>query len=245
MRDVISHLVGMNLVFVALFEESPMPARGVDRLGADPAGAYHRSAAALQAAAARPGVLERSQATPVGVATGAERLQWRIVDLLVHGWDLAQSTGVAAGLPDNLAEQALTFSGPSCPANRAPDDSPIRSRSATTHPPSTGWRHSPAGQFRGRGTTLHVYVGGVTAATDALSRIMAADLAGTWHRREPAASGGATRTDDAGFGAGGRTASWLDPAIMGPPVCWLASRASDGITGQRIVATDFADHAPA
>ena len=31
----------------------------------------------------------------------------------------------------------------------------------------------------------------------------------------------------------------LDPAIMGPPVCWLASRASDGITDQRIVATEF------
>jgi hypothetical protein len=52
-RDVVDHLVGMNLVFVALLEESPMPAREADRLGADPAGAYHRSAAALQAAAAR------------------------------------------------------------------------------------------------------------------------------------------------------------------------------------------------
>ena len=50
-RDLVNHLVGMNLVFVALFEESPMPARRADRLGADPAGAYHRSAAALQAAA--------------------------------------------------------------------------------------------------------------------------------------------------------------------------------------------------
>jgi hypothetical protein len=39
-------------------------------------------------------------------------------------------------------------------------------------------------------------------------------------------------------------ATWLDPAIMGPSICWLASRASDGITDQRIVATDFADHPP-
>jgi len=29
---------------------------------------------------------------------------------------------------------------------------------------------------------------------------------------------------------------------MGPPICWLASSASDGITDQRVVATDFADH---
>jgi uncharacterized protein (TIGR03086 family) len=68
-----------------------------------------RSAAALQAAAARPGVLEASQTTPLGVATGAERLQWRIADLLAHGWDLVQATGVSAALPDDLIESALTF----------------------------------------------------------------------------------------------------------------------------------------
>ena len=129
-RDLVNHLVGMNLVFVALFEGSPMPARGADRLGADPAGAYHRSAAALQAAAARPGVLEQSQSTPVGVATGAERLQWRIADLHAHGWDLAQATGVAAELPDDLAEQALTFVRAQLPsqprAGRFADPQPIR-----------------------------------------------------------------------------------------------------------------------
>jgi uncharacterized protein (TIGR03086 family) len=63
----------------------------------------------LQAAAALPGILERSQATPLGVATGAERLRWRIADLLVHGWDLGQATGTRAELPDDLVEQALTF----------------------------------------------------------------------------------------------------------------------------------------
>jgi uncharacterized protein (TIGR03086 family) len=73
-RDLVNHLVGMNLVFVALLEESPMPERGADRLGADPAGACRRSAAALQAAAGRPGVLERSQA-PLGQFRGRhERL---------------------------------------------------------------------------------------------------------------------------------------------------------------------------
>ena len=129
-RDLVNHLVGMNLVFVAMFEESPMPERGADRLGADPAGAYHRSAAALLAAAAGPGVLERSQATQVGVATGAERLQWRIVDLLAHGWDLGQATGLVAELPDDLVEQALTFVRAQLPsqprAGRFADPQPIR-----------------------------------------------------------------------------------------------------------------------
>jgi uncharacterized protein (TIGR03086 family) len=129
-RDLVNHLVGINLVFVAMFEESPMPERGADRLGADPAGTYRRSAAALQTAAARPGVLERTQATPVGTATGAERLQWRIADLLVHGWDLVQATGVVAELPDDLVEQALTFAGAQLPgqprAGRFADPQPIR-----------------------------------------------------------------------------------------------------------------------
>ena len=129
-RDVIGHLVGMNLVFVAMFEESPMPERGGDRLGADPAGAFRRSAAALQAAGVRPGVLERSQATALGVATGAERLQWRVADLLVHGWDLVQATGVRAEPADDVAEQALAFArtqlASGSRAGRFADPQPIR-----------------------------------------------------------------------------------------------------------------------
>lgn len=128
-RDVVDHLVGLNLVFVSMLEDGPMPARGADRLGSDPAGAYHRSAAALQAAAARPGVLDRSQATPLGVATGAERLRWRIVDLLAHGWDLTQATGVVAEMPDDLVKPALTFARarmPSQPrAGRFADPQPV------------------------------------------------------------------------------------------------------------------------
>ncbi len=108
-RDVVAHLVGMNLVLVAMFEQGPLPERGVDRLGADPAGAFRRSAAALQAAAARPGVMERSQQTPAGVATGEYRVRWRIADLLAHGWDLARATGVSYDPPGDLVEDALRF----------------------------------------------------------------------------------------------------------------------------------------
>jgi uncharacterized protein (TIGR03086 family) len=131
-RDVVGHLVGMNLVLVAMFEEGPMPERGVDRLGADPAGAFLRSAATLQAAAARPGVLKQSQATRIGSATGADRLQWRMVDLLAHGWDLEQATALAADLPSDVAEQALTFAQAQLPsqprAGRFADPQPIGDR---------------------------------------------------------------------------------------------------------------------
>ena len=130
MRNVVSHLVGMNLVFVAMFEESPPPERGIDVLGADPARAFRRSAAALQDAAARPGALERRQTTRVGTATGADRLQWRIVDLLTHGWDLVQATGVVADVPDDLVEQALELAQAQLPgqprAGRFAEPQPIR-----------------------------------------------------------------------------------------------------------------------
>ena len=108
-RDVVNHLTVMNLVFAAMLGGGPMPERGADHLGNDPLGAYQTSAASLQAAFARPGVLERSYTGPLGNATGAERLQIRLADLLTHGWDLAQATGIPAQMPGDLAEQALAF----------------------------------------------------------------------------------------------------------------------------------------
>ncbi|HLK78653.1 MAG TPA: SDR family oxidoreductase [Streptosporangiaceae bacterium] len=96
--------------------------------------------------------------------------------------------------------------------------------------------------MRRRGFTPY---GPSRAATDALSRIMAADLAGTGIDVNLLLPGGATRSgmtpDDA---PKDMQATWLDPAIMGPPVCWLASRASDGRTDLRIIATEFAEHGP-
>ena len=91
--------------------------------------------------------------------------------------------------------------------------------------------------MRRRGFTPY---GPSRAATDALSHIMAADLAGTGIDVNLLLPGGATRTGMTPDSAPeDLRASWLDPAVMGPPVCWLASRASDGITDQRIVATEF------
>jgi gluconate 5-dehydrogenase len=34
-------------------------------------------------------------------------------------------------------------------------------------------------------------------------------------------------------------ATLLDPAIMGPPIVWLASDEAEGIHDERIIATDF------
>jgi uncharacterized protein (TIGR03086 family) len=108
-RQLVNHLVGMNRVFAALLGDQSPPRPSADHLGDDPPGAYHDSAVALRTAFDQPGVLARSYQGPLGAATGAERLQIRLYDLLAHGWDLAQATGQPAVLPDDLAEQALAF----------------------------------------------------------------------------------------------------------------------------------------
>ncbi|MGH3671255.1 MAG: TIGR03086 family metal-binding protein [Pseudonocardiaceae bacterium] len=114
-RQLVNHQVGMNWVFVALLGDQTPPRPGADRLGNDPERAYHDSAVALEAAFAQPGVLERTYHGPLGAATGTERPQIRLYDLLAHGWDLAQTPALrpVAGpcrtpVPSRVARQLDT-----------------------------------------------------------------------------------------------------------------------------------------
>lgn len=109
-RSLVEHLIGMNRVFVATLTGQAQPQRpAVDHGERDPVGAYRDTAAELLAAFGAPGVLGREYHGPLGSATGAERLQIRLYDLLAHGWDLARATGQRAELPDDVAERSLTF----------------------------------------------------------------------------------------------------------------------------------------
>lgn len=108
-RDVLAHVVGMNLVFAAMLSDRKPPERARDPLGEDPVAAYIESASALLAAFGRPGVLERVYTSPLGEATGADRLQIRLYDLLAHGWDLAQATSQAFSASEELAGKSLLF----------------------------------------------------------------------------------------------------------------------------------------
>jgi len=77
---------------------------------------------------------------------------------------------------------------------------------------------------------------GVTkAALEAETQIWARDLAGSGVTVNGLLPGGATRTGmiyDLNSERPGRVL--LDPASMGPPAVWLASKAADGITGRRM-----------
>ena len=81
------------------------------------------------------------------------------------------------------------------------------------------------------------------AAVEALSRVMAADLADTPVTVNVLLPGGATATgmvpEDTPPEVRERL---LDPAVMGPAIVWLASADAAGVHDQRIVATEFARH---
>jgi gluconate 5-dehydrogenase len=78
------------------------------------------------------------------------------------------------------------------------------------------------------------------AAVEALSRVMAADLAETSVRVNVLLPGGATATGMVPENAPAELrASLLDPAVMGPPIVWLASRDADDVHDERIVAGEF------
>ena len=107
-RELVNHLVTGNLSFVALLREQPPPDRVGDHLEADPVAAYRQAADDLITVFTQPGVFDRVYQAPPGPMPGSALLHLRIIEALVHGWDLAQATGQPLDvLPEDLAETEL------------------------------------------------------------------------------------------------------------------------------------------
>jgi len=148
-RGVLNHLVRGNLLFVAIIRDGPRPVPGEDHLGSDPLAAFQRAAAQLREAFRGPGVLESVYTAPFGTAPGTAMVHVRIVENLVHGWDLARATGQTGPFPADVAERALARSrknltsrpeGPGAPFAAevpVPPDAPAIDRLA-------GWLGRPA-----------------------------------------------------------------------------------------------------
>jgi gluconate 5-dehydrogenase len=80
------------------------------------------------------------------------------------------------------------------------------------------------------------------AAVEALARAMAADLADTPVTANILLPGGATATGMIPDAMSAELrAHLLDPAIMGPPIVWLASPEAAAVHDERIVAREFED----
>jgi uncharacterized protein (TIGR03086 family) len=96
-RTLIGHVVAGNL-WAAELASGRIIADVGDRLdgellGDDPVGAFRESAAAAAAAFEAPGALDAPCAVSYGPVPGSLYAGHRLVEVVVHGWDLAVATG--------------------------------------------------------------------------------------------------------------------------------------------------------
>ena len=120
-RDLAEHLVTGNRTFARALRDDLPPAAPVEQCRY--AAALRESADELLTALAAPGALQRVVVVPFGRVPGIVALHLRLVEALVHGWDLATATGQAVRFDDESAERALDFSRDKLsevPAGRSP-----------------------------------------------------------------------------------------------------------------------------
>ncbi len=142
-REVADHIVGGNRFAVALLDgastEEAMAAARTGSFEGDPVERFDESAAAQLAAFEADGALDRIVHHPAGDMAGSAFVGFRAGDLLLHGWDIARSTGGDDVLPDELAEAIHAVYLPTAEMARAfgifadtgttvTDDAPIAQR---------------------------------------------------------------------------------------------------------------------
>ena len=110
-RSLVAHVVLGEAMIPPLFGGEQVAASSeIDPsiLGPDAMSVWRGTALAAMEAANAVG-LDTIVAHPVGDVPVSTVLGFRIVDNLVHGWDLATAIGVGSELPEDLAEWSLDF----------------------------------------------------------------------------------------------------------------------------------------
>jgi uncharacterized protein (TIGR03086 family) len=106
-RTLINHMVAGNRMFAttARGEELDVSIFGEDLLGDDPVAAYRASADDALEAWKRPGVMDETLG--FGGMPGNLVVRLHLTEELVHGWDLARSTGQEATIDPAISTRAL------------------------------------------------------------------------------------------------------------------------------------------
>jgi uncharacterized protein (TIGR03086 family) len=106
-RELMNHMIAGNLMFAgaARGEKLDMTLFEADHLGDDPGAAYRSAADQAVEAWSRDGVLE--EVLEFGGMPGAFVIRLHLTEELVHGWDLAHSTGQDTATDEQLAAMAL------------------------------------------------------------------------------------------------------------------------------------------
>jgi uncharacterized protein (TIGR03086 family) len=112
-RALVNHIVSGNFWVVPLVDGKSITDVGDvydgDVLGDDPLATYDRSAEEAAAAFNAPGAMEASVGVSYGPVPGEIYAGHRIIDVLIHGWDLAKATNpnTHVALEPELVEACL------------------------------------------------------------------------------------------------------------------------------------------
>ena len=129
-RALVNHVVGGNLRYTMLLhgaaEDEVEATRAADNVGEDPVASFLTTATEVLAAFHEEGALARVTRHPrAGERTGAELLVMKLLDVAVHGWDLA----VAIGADQTIAPDVVALL-----LERPPDMTGARQRGAFAQP---------------------------------------------------------------------------------------------------------------
>ncbi|MER7026713.1 MULTISPECIES: TIGR03086 family metal-binding protein [Streptomyces] len=102
-RALLQHLVRENLLWTGLADGAPRTDLAADHLGEDHLAAFRAAAQGSLTAFHRPGMLDQRY----GPAPGRRIVEQLVMEMLVHGWDLATALGHPRDLVPDLAEAAL------------------------------------------------------------------------------------------------------------------------------------------
>jgi uncharacterized protein (TIGR03086 family) len=107
-RELVNHIVTGNYWAGALGRGRTIDEVGDrldgDVLGDDPLAEYEASAGDADAAFRAPGAMDAPCAVSYGPVPGRVYCGHRLLDVLIHGWDVAKSTGQDTVLDDELVE---------------------------------------------------------------------------------------------------------------------------------------------
>jgi uncharacterized protein (TIGR03086 family) len=108
-RALYGHLVGVLEMFTAALTEQPYDPPSDAPFDGDIAGRYAAAAEANRAAWAALDTLDRTITMPFGPVPAGVGINLNVIDVFVHGWDLATAIGIDVALPADVAEMALGF----------------------------------------------------------------------------------------------------------------------------------------
>jgi uncharacterized protein (TIGR03086 family) len=112
-RAVVDHVVGANVRYQLLLHGAPTEqveaTRAVDHLGDDALASFVATADGVVACFSENGALERIAHHVTGDRTGHELLSMRILDVAIHGWDLARAIGADETLDDDVVAFLLAY----------------------------------------------------------------------------------------------------------------------------------------